>query len=274
MSYALGYRNYMTEPGGEWLSSMGDMRNLDGVLTPNLSERIATVDDETSNAFVLNRRFAASATTLPVQIVAVLGHDFPADATVGYIRLSVDSTLEWESTDLSPLQLAPAGFPRHWVVILPTPVAANTITVSVVADGRMSAGHIWAGPLWRPPETIARSWSTRVVDPSEVTSSRSGAGYSAKRAMLREHSISLEAIPREWAFGNVRGGPLDVQRIQRAMGATSHVISLPRTTLADGSPDPISMHRVGLFGRASEMRAIEHIVGDQYRTGWTIRETL
>lgn len=278
-SFALAYRNYLTEPGlvANYVAGVQQGGNL---LDPRRSVVAWAPEFGLGGSFELPE-------PKPVQIVAVLNHNGVVADESWRVAITLYNGLTevWSSSSsTSNLWTPPAPvFMRDWMIILPEPVTADSLALDIPQsiDGPSTlvyAGHLWAGPLWIPSDGVQSDWRHSVIDPGEMVISRGGQGYARLRQRRREVEVTLTDMDFENAFGNAEGTVLDLQQLGYYVGNTEPVIVLPRIRDQTGEPpwpiDPQMIHRLGVYGRLRDPLSIRHLGGDRYSSTLQVEELM
>lgn len=261
----IGYHNHFANPAGSWVSSAGlTAANLERLLSPHIAEPgVATL---AAGDFEVRRRF--SATPVPIQLVAVLGHLLAPDTGSVEIFLLNGLSDVWYSGffDVQPNII---GFQNDIIFVLPAPVMATDILFQSGGswDGPPSVGTFFASPIYRPPEGAKNDWSTYVKDLTQSRLTPGGQAYDSARQIVRViESPGIDLLTQEQAYGSSSYTLPDLQQVAHIIGTTGRVMAIMREFDDAGNIDPHMIRRTSLYGQCPTGIKIMHRASGYYGT--------
>lgn len=283
-NFGLGWRNHVFYETGATLSLLngsvgsGDLAALQDM---RLSKRVAMTDTVVGagHAQVIIDWEVPDANAAAIQLVGLLNYGITAtgaDDVVVQISVSgVAGTGDIVGQSVTRWERPSADFPLHLWAMLDSPIAdgyrvSMTIDAGFSAGGTLevTAGGLWIGPIWSPPDGIEATWSQAVSDPGSMGRSVGNQGYPRRRQRYRSFEGRAIHVPFAWAFGDETDATvLDIQQLLYRIGTTEPIALFPRTQNAAGDVSVHVMHRLGIYGHMAETGRIEHLGGDLYQ--WT-----
>lgn len=285
--FKLSWRNHVViEP--DWLLELynGTVQagqTLETLRDPRLSTRVTITDTrETAGDAIITLAFYADVGVGADITAGVIGLLNYAVSAPGATSVTMDAAIyhsEGVTTieDVNVFERPSEDFPSHLWAFLPdgdrTDIDGIRIIVTATfgtGGGTLSltAGSLWVGPTWSPPDGIEYSWSTSVVDPGQMGRSVGGQGYPRRRQRYRTLEGRAVHVPFAWAFGDPEDATvLDIQQLMYRVGTTDPVVVFARTKDATGALSADVQHRLGIYGHFAEVGRIEHLGGNLYQWG-------
>lgn len=285
--FKLGWRNYvLLELDATLAVVQGAVTagSVEALRDSRLSNRVTvSATSDGSGMATVEITFTLASGTVPVDLLGLLNYAVSAPGAA-YSTVTVAAAGPSGSYTSNQVWSRPsANFPLHLWAVCDSRVLANVITIAVTAAFggagetlTLTAGALWAGPLWCPPDGIEATWSQAVVDPGTVGRSVGGQGYPRRRQRYRSFEGRAIHLPFAWAFGDQADASImDVQQLLYRIGTTEPIALFPGTKDASGALSTHVMHRLGIYGHMTETGRIEHIGGDIYQwTGVRVDELL
>jgi hypothetical protein len=209
-----------------------------------------------------------------VDTVAVLDHNLAQSNGTVRVRLanvSDFSTTVYDSTAVAAWPTVEEfGFIAwgefHWGGILSGTVAADyTISFfkvlssavqarylridlanSVSATTKLQCGRVFAGPSYRPTNSMEFGWEIQWVDDSVITKSLAGNTFIDERPRYRRLSFTLPALGRGEVFHNL------FNNVDRRRGVAKDIIVIPQET------DETTFITEAIYGRMLDLNPIEN----------------
>lgn len=278
-NFALGWRNRIfTELDASLTLNAGTLAagTLSALQDMRLSRRVTVTDtsDGGGTASIVIT-WAVASGTVAVDLLGLLNYEVLAP-DAAYVTVSLTASGPGGSYASNETWSRPAAnFPLHLWSFCDARVFADTVTIEITAAFggagevlSLTAGALWAGPIWTLPVGIDASWSQAVVDPGAVGRSVGGQGYPRRRQRYRSFEGRAIHIPFAYAFGDESDASvLDIQQLLYRIGTTEPIALFPRTRDASGELSTHIIHRLGIYGHLAEAGRIEHLGGDFYQ--WT-----
>lgn len=278
-NFAMGWRNHVFTAADATLSltagavTVGELSALQDM---RLAKRVscAATSDGSGNA-TIEIEWEKTSGTAKVELMGLLNYAVSAPGAA-YVTISLAAVGPGGSYTSNNVWSRPAvEFPLHMWALCDAAVQAETVTLTITAAFggagevlTLTAGGLWAGPVWCPPDGIEATWSQTVDDPGTVGRSVGGQGYPRRRPRLRSFEGRAIHVPLAWAFGDPDDATiLDIQQLLYRVGKTDPIVLFPRTQDAAGERSTHLMHRLGIYGHMRETGRIEHLGGDLYQ--WT-----
>ena len=222
-----------------------------------------------------------------VDMVAVIGHNL--DQSTGTVRVRLSNVSDFSTTvyDSTALDAWPTievfGFigwgEFHWGGILSGDAAADyTISFFKVlsqavqarylridlanGDANIEIGRVFAGPSYRPTNSMAFGWEISWVDDSIVTKSLSGNTFIDERPRYRRLSFTLPALGRNEIFHNL------FNHLDRRRGVAKDIIVIPNET------DETTFITEAIYGRMLDLNPIENRAPAYYERTVDIEEII
>jgi len=206
-----------------------------------------------------------------VDTVAVLGHNLDQSVGTVRVRLGNDSTFATTEYDSTAVPAWPTveefGFLAwgefHWGGIL-SGTAALDYTISffkVLAQAvqvrymrldfastgpLIEIGRVFAGPSYRPTNSMAFGWEITWVDDSIVTKSMNGNTFIDERPRYRRLSFTLPALGSGEIFHNI------FNHLDRRRGIAKDIIVIPQPS------DETTFITQNIYGRMLDLNPIEN----------------
>jgi hypothetical protein len=276
-NFALGWRNHLLYETGASIGmdagtvSAGPLENL---LDMRLSKRatMTATSDSGGNA-IIEATWAMASGTVSVDLVGLLNYAVSAPDAAS-VAVSLTAYGPSDSYQENAIWTRPsADFPLHAWVFCPDRIQASEIRLQVTAlfggageTLTLTAGGLWAGPVWSPPDGIEATWAQSIVDRGTVGRSEGGQGYPRRRQRYRSFEGRAINVPFDWAFGDAADSTvLDIQQLLYRIGTTEPVALFPRTQDATGALSTHVIHRLGIYGHMVDPGRIEHLGGDLYQ---------
>lgn len=206
-----------------------------------------------------------------VDTVAVISHNL--DQSTGTIRVRVGNdntfaTTEYDSGTVSAWPtveefgyLAWGEF--HWggilsgdaVVdytisffkVLSQAVQARYMRIDLAnGDANIEIGRVFAGPSYRPTNSMKFGWDIRWVDDSKISKSLNGNTFVDERPRYRRLSFTLPALARGEAFHNL------FNHLDRRRGVAKDIIVIPQPS------DESTFITENIYGRMLNLNPIEN----------------
>lgn len=292
--FGLGWRNYvLTEEddlallsgavvAGE-LSALRDMR-----LSRRCTLAASREDAGVASIVLAWERAGGAEVAVPVGMVGILNYGVSApDALTVSWRAVIYAVDSGTLTPVLEVWERPSeDFPAHLLYMLdaqlPDSYEVRLIVEAEFGSGggalSITAGGLWVGPVWAPPDGLEATWTHAVIDPGQMGRSIGGQGYPRRRQRIRTFEGRAVHVPRAWAFGDALDASiLDIQQMLYRVGTTEPIILLPRTRDETGQLSTHLIHRLGIYGHFAEdgLGRIEHLGGDLYQwTGARVEELL
>lgn len=206
-----------------------------------------------------------------VDTVAVLGHNLDQSAGTIRVRLGNDATFattEYDSTAVAAWPtveefgyLAWGEF--HWggilsataaldytisfFKVLSQAVAARYMRLDFVSTGSLiEVGRVFAGPSYRPTNSMAFGWEITWVDDSIVTKSMNGNTFIDEKPRYRRLSFTLPALGSGEIFHNI------FNHLDRRRGIAKDIIVIPQPS------DETTFITQNIYGRMLDLNPIEN----------------
>lgn len=225
-----------------------------------------------------------------IDMVAILGHNLDQTAGTVRIRLGNDSgfsTTEYDSgaSDAWPTveefgYLAWGEF--HWGGILSGDAVADyTISYFDVLDQAVQArymridldnpqsgdsfiniGRVFAGPSYRPTNSMAFGWDITWVDDSIITKSLNGNTFIDEKPRYRRLSFTLPAIGGSEIFHNL------FNHLDRRRGVAKDIIVIPQPS------DETTFITQNIYGRMLNLNPIENRAPSYYERTIEVEEII
>jgi hypothetical protein len=272
-NFAMGWRNHVFVEGDitihEGTLSAGALSALQDM---RLSKRATLTATRVDAGTVTCSLDYDTADPVSVRLMGLLNATLSApNATLIEIVMTHDGGGPVATT---PIWTAPsANFITHLWGLLDEEVQATHVRISVTATFgsgggtlTVTAGALWAGPVWAPPDGIEATWSMAIVDPGTLGRSVGGQGYPRRRQRYRSFEGRAIHVPFVWAFGDEDDATvLDIQQLLYRIGTTEPIALFPRTLDAAGVQSTHVIHRLGIYGHMVDPGRIEHLGGDLYQ---------
>lgn len=288
MSFALGWLNLPFTTGTLTASATPSVGAVSDLADMRLSSRV-TVSDAIEYAGVATVSFTWSSTDaeeFAMQLLGLLNYTVTApNATSVQASATVYFDHGGGGSVSPPVEIwtrPTDDFPNHLWILLDQAERAHTVTISIsaffAAAGTLTvtAGAMWAGPIWTAADGLEATWAEAVTDPGTMGISVGGQGYPRRRRRLRSFEGRAVHVSFANAFGDESDDSvLDIQQLLYRVGITEPVALFPRTTNAAGNISAHVMHRLGIYGHFAELGRIEHLGGDLYQwTGGRVEELM
>lgn len=245
-----------------------------------------------SKRYVANNKFGAFmefdfGAQKIIDTVAVIDHNArQSDGTVRIRLANVSdfSTTVYDSTDLDAWPTIEVfGFIAwgdfHWGGILSGEAAADyTISFFKVlsqavqarymkinvenADTNVEIGRVFAGPSYRPTNSMAFGWEISWVDDSIVTKSLNGNTFIDEKPRYRRLSFTLPALGRNEVFHNL------FNHLDRRRGIAKDIIVIPNES------DETTFITEAIYGRMLDLNPIENRAPAYYQRTVDIEEII
>jgi hypothetical protein len=281
-SFQLGWRNYVLyRPDAVVAAASGTVTvgALSALQDMRLSKRVTvTAVSDGSGMATVQLTWTLPSGSAPVDLLGLLNYSVSAP-DAAYAIVSLTATGSSGSFTVNADWTRPsADFPLHAWALATTRVIATSVTVEVVAafggPGEVltvTAGGLWAGPVWSPSDGLDASWSQEIVDPGTVSRSVGGQGYPRPRQRYRRWRGKVVHVGIIDAFGDPASASyLDIQQLLYRVGNTQPIALFPRTKDVSGAISTHLIHRLGMYGHFTKTGRIEHLGGDFYQ--WTEAE--
>lgn len=283
-NFVLGWRNHVFYETGATLTLLNGavtVGALSALQDMRLSKRVTMSDTVVGagHAQVIIDWEVADASAAAIQLIGLLNYSIAApgadDVVVQLSASGVSGAGDVSGQTLAQWSRPSADFPLHIWALLDAAIADGT-RVTIVIDAGFSAGGtltvtagaLWASPVWSPPDGIEATWSQAVTDPGKMGRSVGNQGYPRRRQRYRSFEGRAIHVPFAWAFGDETDATvLDIQQLLYRIGTTEPIALFPRTQNAAGEVSVHVMHRLGIYGHMAETGRIEHLGGDLYQ--WT-----
>lgn len=284
--FTLGWRNHVFYETGAALTLLNGavtVGALSALQDMRLSKRVTMSDAVvgTGHAQVIIDWDVADANAAAIQLIGLLNYSISAagadDVVVQLSVSGVSGAGDVSGQIMTQWTRPSADFPLHIWALLDAAIADAT-RVTIIIDAGFSAGGtltvtaggLWAGPVWQPPDGLEATWKQAPIDPGRMGRSPGGQGYPRRRQRLRSFEGRAVHLPFAWAYGDEDDSSiLDVQQLLFRVGCTEPIVLFPRTRNAAGELSTHVMHRLGIYGAFAEdqLGSIEHLGGDLYQ--WT-----
>jgi hypothetical protein len=239
---------------------------------------------DSSNAAYIEYDFGAQKI---IDTVAVLGHNL--DQSTGTVRVRLANVSDFSTTvyDSTALNAWPTievfGFIAwgdfHWGGILSGDAAADyTISFFKVlsqavqarymridlanGDANIEIGRVFAGPSYRPTNSMAFGWEISWVDDSIVTKSLNGNTFIDEKPRYRRLSFTLPALGRNEIFHNL------FNHLDRRRGIAKDIIVIPNES------DETTFITEAIYGRMLDLNPIENRAPAYYQRTVDIEEII
>lgn len=251
-----------------------------------------TQEMQLSKSFVANQQTASFITynfgaQRIIDTVAVLGHNL--DQSTGTVRIRLSNVSDFSTTvyDSTALDAWPTvevfGFIAwgefHWGGILSGDAAADyTISFFKVlsqavqaqymridlanGDNNIEVGRVFAGPSYRPTNSMAFGWEISWVDDSIVTKSLNGNTFIDEKPRYRRLSFTLPALGRNEIFHNL------FNHLDRRRGIAKDIIVIPNES------DETTFITEAIYGRMLDLNPIENRAPAYYERTVDIEEII
>lgn len=288
--FGLSWRNYPFSDQADTvevyasLSSAGasvTVGTIDALRDPRLSQR-CTLSASREDAGVVSLclrwvRDGESSNPVALRVIGLMNYELATTGITGAVTWTVavyGSGSGAVTNALTVVQRPSEDFPAHlWQVLSAT--IEDAYEVRILIEGTagesggsidLTAGALWVGPLWRPPDGIEATWSQSIIDPGRMATSPGRQGYPRRRQRYRSFSGRAVHVPLAWAYGDPDDATLiDVQQLLYRVGTTEPVVLFARTLDAAGTLSPHLIHRLGVYGHMADTGRIEHLGGDLYQ---------
>lgn len=175
---------------------------------------------------------------------------WPADSTGAY----------------NALLYAALGRPR--VFVFPAAVLASTVTVTITgATTPLQIGYCGACEMWEPPQDIALSWHTTVLDESDVQRVPFGSSFVTLRGKRRRIDFGSNPIDDNSSSSAESNFDLALQ-LALVNGKSAPVIAVPFPADAE------NLERRAVWGLFSTDTQFENFLYGLYRTTWQIDQLI
>lgn len=284
-NFVLGWRNNVfVDTGGVVSLYVGtlDAGVMSNLADMRLSKRVSLSASAPSGfpMSIVIKWIPGTPADTSIQLFGLLNYELTVvnaaydEVQVMLVIVSPDDS-EGSGTSIIPVWNGPSSdFPRHLWHLLDTPLSACTevalliTAVAGVGDGTLTltAGALWAGPIWAPPDGIEATWSQAIIDPGKMARSPGGQGYPRTRQRYRTFEGRAIHLPFTWAFGDPDDATiLDVQQLLYRVGTTQPIALFPRTWDSAGAVSTHVIHRLGMYCHLVDTGRIEHLGGDLYQ---------
>lgn len=206
-----------------------------------------------------------------VDTVAVLGHNL--DQSVGTVRVRLGNDATFATTEYD--STAVAAWPTveefgylawgefHWggilsgtaaldytisfFKVLSQAVQARYMRLDFVSTGSLiEVGRVFAGPSYRPTNSMAFGWEITWVDDSIVTKSMNGNTFIDEKPRYRRLSFTLPALGSGEIFHNI------FNHLDRRRGIAKDIIVIPQPS------DETTFITQNIYGRMLDLNPIEN----------------
>lgn len=256
-------------------AAAGNIGVFDHLKTPQLSECVGASSATPSFPNVVGASgFFSWGDARPVDVVSIL--DVRSEGDLFFDLYGLGPGGGPFTTEHRYQGFPSSDFVRHLHILFPEPRMMTGVGLNFgvrgtanggTGLGSFTIGRLWAGPMWRVPEGIKRAWRSGILDPGEKSRSPGGQNYPAPEQRRRWVKMSFSHVEFEQAYGREDNTVMDLQQLQMRTGTTTPVIVFPRL-------QEHAMHRVGIYGTASEWDAIENVAGDYFTSGLRVEEDL
>lgn len=284
-NFALGWRNHVfyesdatidLDVGSVTAGALSALRDM------RLSKRVTMSDTAAAfgNASIVLHWHVAESRAAAIQLVGLLNYTLSAPGAESIIVqlsvLGVAGTGDVIEQTLTRWERPSPDFPLHLWHILDEPIADGYwvtvfITATMGAEGgtlAVTAGGLWAGPLFTLPRGLEASWWQKPDDRGRMGLSEGNQGYPRRRKRRRVFGGRAVHIPFEYAYGDEDDESImDVQQLLFRVGTTEPIVLFPRTRNRVGARSVHVMHRLGMYSHLSDTGRIEEMGGDEYQ--WT-----